>query len=115
MKMIEPKTENEIKLDGVKVEITKNGGNVIRVVLRDTSGNILEIGKNGYSDISVLIPAPPEKKNVWNLKSEIAGILVNENFTYEHEARNRRNEIISKLSIDESGFTIEPIEIMEVA
>lgn len=115
MKMVEPKTENEIKLDGIKVEITKKNSSVIRVVLRDTSGNILEIGKDGYSDLSVLIPAPPAKKKVWTVKGEIEGIKVNENFEHKFEADARRTLIANRLSAEESEFSIEESEILEVA
>ncbi len=111
MKMTAVKEEKEIRLDGIKAEITKKDHNVIRVVFRDTSGNFVEVGKDGYSDLTILIPAPPEKKKVWNLKGEIAGIKVNENFDDEYDAKRRRSEIISKLSVDESGFSIEQIEV----
>lgn len=114
MKMIEAKTDRDIKLDGVTAEITRKNTSVIRVILRDTSGNMVEIGKDGYSDLAVMIPAPPEKKKVWKVNGEIAGIKVDENFDSEYEAKERRQDIISKLSIDESGFSIEQAEIVEV-
>lgn len=112
MKMTEAKKIGDARLDGIAIEITRKDNSVHRVIFKDTKGNIVEICKDGYSGIDVLIPAPPEKKKVWNLKGIVIGFDVDKNFESEYEANRQKEKFLikdseAKLEVSEIEVTIE--------
>lgn len=110
MKMQEAKTEKDIKLDGVKAEITRKDSYVIRIILRDTTGNVVEVAESRYNGIEVLIPAPPEKKKVWKVTGKIAGIPIDENFDGQYSA-DQRKEKLESLNAEELAVKEVEVEV----
>lgn len=112
MKMTEARKNSEVVLDGVSIEITRKDNSTIRVSFRDTKGNVVEIGKDGYSGMEVLVPAKPEKKKVFQLSGKVIDLTVSENFDSKYEADSRKEMLERKDS--EATLSIEEVE-MEVA
>lgn len=96
MRFVEAKTEREVVLDGIEVEIDTKDGGVTSVTLRDAAGHVVRIQKDGYSGLDVLIPAPP----------------VLEYHEYEHQAKSRRDAIDAAVRVEHS-LTITEVAVPE--
>ena len=93
MNMQTVKKESEIKLDGLKVEITRKDGTAMGITLRDGNGGTLVIQSNGWGNgIDVLVPAPPKKVDRWAVKGSIKGVAFCELFDEEHKALTRMRD-----------------------
>lgn len=111
MKLTEAKKAGDVKLEGITTEIVKKDSNVVRVILRDQKGNFVEIAKDGYSDLDVLVPAPKETKTVYHLTGTVVGLPVSTKHDYEHEAEEAKRKIVSEVPAASETLKVEPIQV----
>lgn len=114
MRFVEAKTEREVVLDGIEVEIDTKDGGVTSVTLRDAAGHVVRIQKDGYSGLDVLIPAPPVIVKRYRLAGRIPGVneSVLEYHEYEHQAKSRRDAIDAAVRVEHS-LTITEVAVPE--
>lgn len=77
MKLKRVKSEKEIVLDGVKVNVEFVDNAIRSVHLTDSKGNVLVFSQENYN-FSVSVKAPPEMKKVHVITGEIAGVKIHE-------------------------------------
>lgn len=112
MKLTAIKKAEAVSLDGIKAEfVLGDYDKLIRVILRDTKGNILEIAKDGYSDMVVYVPAPPKKKMVWRLSGKMLNFTIgNEDFTTKSQAETRRDNL-AKHDPNSHSLVVQEVEV----
>lgn len=90
MKLRKVEKAAEIRLAGVDVEVVLKDRSLNRVILKDKEGNYVEFAAESYS-FTASVPAPKEKKSVWEISGSFEGIQVKEQHEDEHEAIRRFN------------------------
>ncbi len=94
MKYQNLKKDSEAFLNGIKIEIDRVDNNPRAVTLTDDVGNILKIQITSYN-FEVLVPAAPKMKEVYSVRGNICGVVVNEQFDDKSLAGNRKDELES--------------------
>lgn len=112
MKLVTVKTKEDIKLNGITVELEIVDNQTKSATLTDADGNMVQFALESYS-FKAYIPAPPVRVKKWVLQGEVLGLAVNEQFDAEHEAMHRRNQLCSGM-YNEPELTITEVEL-EVA
>ena len=92
MKLKRAGKDQDIKLEGIKAEMVMKDGSIARLILQDGKGNYVEIAQESYS-MSVSIPAPKEKKKIWEISGSFEGIAIKEQHEQEYEALKRFNSL----------------------
>jgi hypothetical protein len=107
------RTNAEVKLSGISVDIEKRGAEIYSITLSDAQGNSVKVAKADYNSIAVLVPALPKKEKKFAVTGKLLGVAdVNEVFNEEYEAQGRLNEIVKAASYpDDPGITVEPVEV----
>ncbi len=72
MKYITTKKPQEIKLEGINIEVEKVNEDISSLKLTDSKGNILKLNReNYYGSIQVYIKAPPKLEKRWFVTGKI--------------------------------------------
>lgn len=93
MKFKAVKSADEIKLDGVTIELDKTGDTINGLTITDAKGRLLRIAKRNWSDIALEVPAPPETIKMHIVSGDLLGLPVREQFAESYEATNRASAI----------------------
>lgn len=115
IRLTEVKSASQISLEGIAVELVINEHkNVLGLTLRDGRGGILQIRQGQYSQLQVLVPAPPATVKRWAVRGKIPGIrdAVLEYFEYEHQASARRDQLSSLVRVD-SELEVAEVDVLE--
>lgn len=87
------KRAGDIKLDGVKVEMTMQDTTIAVVRLTDAAGNFVEFHRSAYDGVRAYVQAPPKTKKAYRVTGTLAGIPVNEVYTHERDAEERKEQL----------------------
>lgn len=108
------KALSEVKLQGVKIEWTREDKGVKEVRISDDAGGLLVIKSgNSYSEtVKLLVPAI-EEADRYALVGTFLGLTpVREVFEDEHEAKSRLDEFRAKSGYtDDHGLKIEKVRV----
>lgn len=107
-----PKSQKEVLLDGVTIEIDRNETTFLSVTLTDASGRKIRVRKNDYS-VVLEIPKPAETKEKFAVVGTLRGVPVSETFDHEYEALQRQNDLSDNLSNTEAALKVEPTQVIE--
>lgn len=114
------KSATEVNLAGIACDFERVDGNLKRVKLRDKAGRTVSIQLDGYYDLTVVAPKPPEKVTRFALSGEVVeGVPFRKLFDKRTEAERTRAELADKLSLDEDAakqrFSIDEVVTEEGA
>jgi hypothetical protein len=115
MQFVTAKKVTDVVLPGVEVEIENRDGSLFAVTFR-VNGNMVKVSKGGYSDITLLIPAPPKVVKKFRLAGKFGGLAdVSEDFDSKWDAEQRLREYEKKYGgpDDEVGLTVSEVEVEE--
>jgi hypothetical protein len=107
-----PKSQKEVLLDGVTVEVDRNENSFVSVTLTDASGHKIRVRKNDYS-IVLEVPKPAETKEKFAVTGTLRGVPVSETFEHEYEALQRKNDLSEDLSDSDIALKVEPTQVVE--
>ncbi len=99
------KTDEDIQLGGVSVELDWTNNSIVGVKLSDEAGNTLRVTKGDYSELKVLVPATVEK---YRLHGTYCGLDIDQVFDDEMSARDKKSEIAG---LGEETATLEIVKI----
>lgn len=105
------RTQADIVLDGVKVDIEKHDNAFQRVTLTDSKGNMVVIAHVGYQ-MNILVPKT-EKKTVHVLAGTVPtlGAPIREEFENQFDADERKNKLERDGVIENAAIAIEEVDI----
>lgn len=86
------KDDSELKLAGCTIEVERIDGAAKAAIIRDGSGGVVKIWENSWA-LGIAVPEPPEVKVAWAVTGKVLGIAIDEVFTTEREAVDRRDEL----------------------
>jgi hypothetical protein len=96
--------------DGLNIEIDYTNDNVSLVTITDNDGKAIRVGKDGWNDMSVSVPAPPQIIKRYRLTGTLEpSIKIDEMFDTEPDANSRRRDLSDKYD-DALALTIETVE-----
>lgn len=107
-----PKSQKEVLLDGVTVEVDRNENSFVSVTLTDASGHKVRVRKNDYS-VVIEVPKPAETKEKFAVTETLRRIPVAETFDHEYEALQRKNDLSDGLTDAEAALKVEPTQVVE--
>jgi hypothetical protein len=114
MKFTDAKNDTDVALKGIKTEIEWHDKSAKAVTLTDVDGRVVRIAKGEYSQLDILIPAPPTFVDTWRVAGRIPGIqdAVLEYFEFESDARDRVRKLDEALRV-EHELKVEKVRITE--
>lgn len=108
MKWVQAKTDKQLTLNGVRIEVEHRDKSIFSITLTDDHGAAIKVSRDGSYGVGVYVPAPPEMKKVFELTGSIAGgsIPVALRFESKYQAESKQNEV--------SGHGATDLKIAEV-
>ena len=91
-KMMTVTKDSDISLAGISVELVFVDKAIKGLVLTDGKGGHMEVRASDWS-FNVLVPAPPEMVDRWQIKGTVSKIPFDELFETEYEATARLGEL----------------------
>lgn len=115
MKLQSIKKESELKLAGIKFDVTWADGSVCQVTAQDAAGNVVVFQKTDYS-FRVMVEAPPKMVKRHRLSGSVAGMPVAEDFEDKYDAQNAMHEKQRMVTSDEyCSLEVTEVEVPEEA
>jgi len=124
MKLITAKSAVDIKIPGIRVELTKVDNQITGATLTDKDGKILAIFTMLSYTFTVQIPAPVETEDAFLVEGTAFGLPLKAIFKTEREANDKRSSLmqaasdadeqadlkVSAVMIEKPDATISPID-----
>lgn len=124
MKLITAKTAAEVKIPGVRVELTEVDNAITGAKLTDKNGSVLAIFTMLSYSFTVQIPAPIETEDAFLVEGTAFSLPLKATFKTEREANEKRSSLmqaasdadeqadlkVSAVTIEKPDTTISPID-----
>lgn len=105
---VQAKCPNEVKLEGIDVEIDWiDGGSINSVTIRDAKGNTLRIIKGEYSGMRAMVPPKPPTET----RHRLHGTYLDEPFDQTFQNEEAAERCFRSLGVEAKGLTIDKIEV----
>lgn len=105
------KHQIENAIPGLKIETQYADTSLFELAIYDGAGNLIVV-RSPYSNLQVLVKAPPKMVEKFRLFGTYRGLKVEEVFDSQYEAEDRQNEITGFSSDHNLG--IESIQVEDL-